>query len=134
MLPVWKRKCVLRSLMRVAYFFLDYDNLQVLQHFFSMMMLLQPYFTWPIFLWHDITGHQQQRSKKKEKKNHLEAANEVAPRKRLTSLLKLKLVLDRMDGLCAGREFHNLAVDGRNDHFEDVQCQTWVNHILWRLN
>ena len=47
------------------------------------------------------------------KKNHLEAADELAPRKRLTSLLKL--ALDLMDGICAGREFHNWAVDGRND-------------------
>ena len=45
------------------------------------------------------------------KKNHLEAADEEAPRKRLTSLLKL--APDLMAGIWAGREFHN--VDGRND-------------------
>ena len=48
-----------------------------------------------------------------ETNNHLEATDEAAPRKRLTSLLKL--TLDLMNGVCAGREFHNWAVDGRND-------------------
>ena len=46
------------------------------------------------------------------RKYHLEAADEVAPRKRLTSLLKL--ALDLMAGIWAGSEFHNWAVDGRN--------------------
>ena len=47
-----------------------------------------------------------------EPKNHLEAADEVAPRKRLTCLLKLAPNL--MARIWAGREFHNWAVDGRN--------------------
>ena len=41
------------------------------------------------------------------------AADEVAPRKRLTSLLKL--ALDLMASIWARREFHNWAVHGRND-------------------
>ena len=48
-------------------------------------------------LQHGITSHQQQR-----RKYHLEATDEVAPRKRLTSF---KLALDLMAGIWAGREF-----------------------------
>ena len=47
------------------------------------------------------------------RKYHLEAAEEVAPRKRLPSLLKL--ALDLIAGICSGREFHNWAVDGRDE-------------------
>ena len=46
-------------------------------------------------------------------KNHLEAADKVAPSKRLNSLLKLTFGL--MAGIWAGRELHNLPVVGRND-------------------
>ena len=46
-----------------------------------------------------------------ETKNQFEAADAKAPRKKLTSLLKL--ALDLMAGIWAGREFHNWAVDGR---------------------
>ena len=49
-----------------------------------------------------------------ETKYHLEAADEVAPRKRLTSLLKR--ALDLMARIWAGREFNNWVVHGRNDH------------------
>ena len=48
-------------------------------------------------------------TKKKNNNNNLEAADEVAPRKRLTS--PLKLALDLMAGIWAGGEFHNLAVE-----------------------
>ena len=48
-----------------------------------------------------------------KKKLHLQAAAKVAPRKRLTSLLKLALVL--WGGIYEGREFLNWAVDGWND-------------------
>ena len=60
-----------------------------------------------------MTWHNWPLTAETKKKNHLEAADEVAPRKRLTSLLKL--ALDLMAGIWAGREFHNWAVDGRND-------------------
>ena len=88
----------------------------------------------------------------RDKKNHLEAADEEALRKRLTSLLKL--ALDLMDGICAGREFHNWAVDGSNDlawltRFDlgtstarswaltdrrNLGSWTWMAGISWRNN
>ena len=85
-------------------------------------------------------------------KKSLEAANEVVPRKRLTSLLKQ--ALDLMARIWAEREFYNWAEDGRNDlawptksdlgtstarswDFTDLcnlgSC-TWMSGISWHNN
>ena len=64
-------------------------------------------FFFPFFLRHGITGHLQQR-----RKYHLEAADgwRSNTQKAINLPTELKLALDLMAGIWAGREFHNWAV------------------------
>ena len=80
--------------------------------FLSLFIYLFIYFFYFFILFYGMTWHNWALTAE-TKKYHLEAVDEVAPRKRLASLLKL--ALDLMAGIWAGREFHNWAVDGRND-------------------
>ena len=64
----------------------------------------------------------------RDKKYHLEAADEETPRKRLISLLKL--ALDLMDGICLEREFHNWDIDGRNDDLAWHRLQGLILGLL----